>query len=970
MSPVGRLVGRESERAVLDAALAQLRAGRGGICLVAGEAGAGKSALVESVLRSTTVHVLRGRVQANRSTPYGPLRAALLDHLDSVPRAGAEALATHAPSLTLLLPELGPASPTAAPEDVAPAIRTTFERIASQDPTVVFLDDLQWADAATLTLLTSWVASPAPHALLIIGAYRSDELPRTHGVRTLRSLVRRQGGDSHLHIQLGPLSQDQSTTLVRRVLGDEVAPELVAAVHRRANGLPFYLEELAAAIAPAPDGRDGLPPAEVVPESIRDAVLMRVNSLSPSAQEAAEVAAAAGSPLRLDVLIEIIGEEEAVEELLESGLLVEVGDSGRPGQAGFRHDLVREALHSATPWPRRRRHHAALARALARRNAPPSIIAGHWLEGHEPEAARPLLVAAADEACRVHAYRDAKSAIEQALTLWPAGEDDQARLALLDRLGDCAERCGEIAEAVRAWEEVAAAHRAADYAEPLALVERRLAGVHELANDWSRALAARAVAAKEFARAGRGAESANERLALATHLQAAGDLSGALELVRQASGEIDAHTAGAEPPAAALVELRAVTLALEGVILAKLGDGRAGVARTTRALDLALDAGPEALAAQIYYLHADALEHATDYEAALGALRDAVAYCRSRGLDADAHVCLACLTPALRHTGQWDRALELGREVLAVDDAPEVARMVASGEVGLVLANRGSAGPARRHLARAAAFARAYQLLGLEIDTGWGLARADELDGDDDSATRRLRELAAWCVDREERHYCVAALRWASTYFECRGLREDLGSCADILARIAAATGTAEATAAFAHALGETALAEGDVRRAADQFERALELLAPVTVPAEIAETQLRAGAARAAAGDRPKAVEHLVAAFHTARILGARPLAASAKRQLESLGENVTRRLGSSARRAGDEAGLTPREREVLRHVAAGLTNRDIAHTLFLSPRTVDMHVRNLLDKLGCRSRTEAARRAGELALIDTAPA
>ena len=126
------------------------------------------------------------------------------------------------------------------------------------------------------------------------------------------------------------------------------------------------------------------------------------------------------------------------------------------------------------------------------------------------------------------------------------------------------------------------------------------------------------------------------------------------------------------------------------------------------------------------------------------------------------------------------------------------------------------------------------------------------------------------------------------------------------------------------------------------------------------------AGVALAAAGDREKAIARLVAAYHTARALGARPLAALAAHELETLGEDVRRRLGRGAPRLGD-AGLTRRESEVLRLVSKGLTNREIARDLFLSPRTVDVHIRNLLAKLGCRTRTEAARRAAELGLITT---
>lgn len=574
-------------------------------------------------------------------------------------------------------------------------------------------------------------------------------------------------------------------------------------------------------------------------------------------------------------------------------------------------------------------------------------------------------MAAAEAACRIHAYRDAKDAIEQALSLWPAGEEEEARLRLVDRLGDCAQRCGEVARAASAWEEVAAAHRSAGNHQSLAVVERHLAGVYELVNDWSRALAARLMAAEEFARAGSPAEAAGEKLAAADHLRGAGDVSAALAIVIQARRLLGSGMSSAwtnESPERLALRVRA--LALEGVIRASLDEPSRGLNMTDEALDLALRFDLAPLAAEVYYLRSIALEHATQYTAALKAMSDALMICQRRGLDGEAHVCMACLTPALRHTGQWDRALEVGREVLASDDAPEVARMVAAGEVGLILANRGQVAAARRQLAASAAFARAHEIFGLEIETSWALARVEELEGDVQRVIERLRELVARCLAREELHYSVAALRWASSFFGRHALSHELGSCADGLARAADATGTAEALAAVAHALGEGALLEGDTLRASAQFERALELLTGAVVPAEIAETQLRAGTALAAAGDRDRAVERLVNAYHTARSLRARPLVATAVGELQKLGEDVERRLGRAARGA-DRSGLTPREREVLGLLATGITNREIADRLFLSPRTVDMHVRNLLEKLQCRTRTEAVRRAEELSLV-----
>jgi DNA-binding CsgD family transcriptional regulator len=124
---------------------------------------------------------------------------------------------------------------------------------------------------------------------------------------------------------------------------------------------------------------------------------------------------------------------------------------------------------------------------------------------------------------------------------------------------------------------------------------------------------------------------------------------------------------------------------------------------------------------------------------------------------------------------------------------------------------------------------------------------------------------------------------------------------------------------------------------------------------------------ALAAAGERGLAIERLTAVYRTARRLGARPLARAAAEELARLGEKVERRLGRRAAGELEHAGLSRRELEVLRLVSVGRTNREIAQALFLSPRTVDMHVRNILTKLGCRSRTEATRRAVELGLLES---
>jgi DNA-binding NarL/FixJ family response regulator len=174
-----------------------------------------------------------------------------------------------------------------------------------------------------------------------------------------------------------------------------------------------------------------------------------------------------------------------------------------------------------------------------------------------------------------------------------------------------------------------------------------------------------------------------------------------------------------------------------------------------------------------------------------------------------------------------------------------------------------------------------------------------------------------------------------------------------------------EALAGLAHALGETLLLEGDAEQAARHFEHALVLLREAPLPFDVAQIHLRAGVARARAGQRQQAVDHLSDAYRMARKLEARPLAAQAARELTALGEPPERRPGRKPATEIERGGLSQRQIEVLRHIALGRTDREIAQLLFLSPRTVEMHVANCLSKLNCRSRAEAIGRASGLGVL-----
>jgi DNA-binding NarL/FixJ family response regulator len=317
----------------------------------------------------------------------------------------------------------------------------------------------------------------------------------------------------------------------------------------------------------------------------------------------------------------------------------------------------------------------------------------------------------------------------------------------------------------------------------------------------------------------------------------------------------------------------------------------------------------------------------------------------------------------LRELGEWPRTVELCRELIAAHDGNGV-RTIADGALGYIRGLRGELGPARRHLTAGLELARRLDVFSMQVDCAASLAVVADYDSDPGEALERCRFLLTRWEQSEDHHYAVWGLRFAASLFAQSGRIDEAHACADGLTRIATGSGHGDALAALAHALGEIALADGEPELAAEQLGRAVELHRELRIPAERAQILHRSGVALAAAGERELAVERQAEAYRLARQLAARPLAGRAASAIEELGESAEQRLGRAAV-DGEGSSLTRRELEVVRLVAEGRTNREIAAELFLSPRTVDMHVRNILAKLDCRSRVEASIKAGEAGLL-----
>ena len=920
------LVGRDEERERLLAAL-----GRNRLVLVSGEAGVGKTRLAAEAAADGDVLVLAGAARQSTTPPYGPVVEALRSYL----RVEPDGLAACGPlqaHLALLLPELGDSAPASDRATLVEAVRCALDRVAAGRRVLVVLDDLQWSDQATLDLLGALAGVlPVP----VVAVYRSDGLPREHGVRRLRQELRR--GGLLEEIALAPLGREATGELLGGVLGRAPSPGLVAAVHDRTQGLPFFVEEVAAALGPD----DQLP----LPDTVRDAVLLTTAELSAQARVAAEAAAVAGAAFDLD-LVASLSSHAGLAELVERDVVREDGAGG----GAFRHALTRDALYGDVPWLRRRSLHHRIAEALEAGGAPAAAVAVHWTGAREPERARAALLRAAAESEAVHAHRDAAEACRAALDGWPERPDDADRNATLERYARCTELSGDFGEAARAWRELAAM-RAGD-TRALADAQRRLAAVQDLRGDRDAAAAARTIAADSFAAAGCPADAAVERLALANQLRLAARHRDAVGLARQARAEADD---------AQRLDLRARALGLEGMATAKLGDHAAGVEMVRSALALALEHDLTAVAAELYQRLSVALYDASDYRQAHHALDTALGLCRATG-EATAEVaCVSCLAYVLRERGEWEEAAKICHDLIASGSAV----FVAEGLLGAMHAAQGRLTSARRLLTSSLAVSTRIHHYNMRVDALGALARVALATGDAAEARERCRALRSAWESSDDHHYAISGLRWAASVHARHGDLRDAQACVEALSRIASESGYADAVAALGSAIAETALAGGDAATAADQLNRAVEQHRAVDLPFQHAELLLRAGVALHAAGEREPALDRLSEAYRIARRLGARPLAAEAAREVAELGESVAARLGRRAAADAEGAGLSRRELEVVRLVAVGRTNPEIAQELVLSRRTVDMHVRNILRKLDCRSRVEAAGRASELGLL-----
>jgi len=1015
-------VGRTEELARLAAAADRAAAGTPTAVVVGGEAGVGKTRLVGELVASArqagATVLVGGCVElGGEGLPFAPLIEALRGFVRDLDEPELAQLVPGRTRVELarLLPELGPGGPgsagtadgglwtagsTRSPGPVGSPtggpgaglgseqgrlfelLLVLLERLGSERPAVLVVEDLHWADRSTRDLLAFLVRNLRHGRLLLVMTYRSDELHRRHPLRPFLAELDR--GRRAERLELARFGRDEVAAQLAGILGAPAPPELTERIHARSDGNAFFVEELAATAAAGADGE--------LPPSLRDTLLARIELLAEPTQQVLGTVAVGAAAVADPLLAEVAGLPDADllvglrEAVSAHVLLVDAGD----GTYGFRHALVKEAVYAELLPGERTRLHARFATALAGRDAvgdpgPAAELAWHWYAAHDLERALPAAVEAGRAAERAYAYAEAQRQFERALELWdrvPGATAGLDKAELLARAGEAAANAGAADRAVAL---VRGALAEVDPGrDPL------LAGQLTERLGFHLRIAGRPGAMEAYQEAiglvppGPTVERARVLAGLGQALMLRARFAEAIATCEEA---IRVARAAGSPA----VETHA--LCSLGTAMARIEDPDDGLAALGEARRLAAELGLAKDEARACVNLSDLLNDLGRLEEAVAVAMEGIEVASAAGLRRTFGVFLAGnAAAALYNQGRWDETAELTTAYLELGDDEDLNTVTLRQSMAMLDAGRGHFESALGHV-RAARRLAGDEFIAVQYPPNLAAAEAEaaawrgRLEEAAAAVAGGLAALQGPLVDLRACMLLAIGLRVEGERAGLATARHDHQTLAD--ARLVAdelvqwARGTfAGSRVAWRRAVLATCEAEWARVQGEPDPERWLAAVAAWEEsghPYPLAVARWRAAEALLARrGDRALAAELLRRSHAAASGLGAEPLRGELER-LARLGRVDLRPqdpAGAPAAppseptdAAGSALGLTARELEVLTLVAEGRSNRQVAEALFISAKTASVHVSNILAKLGVASRVEAAAVAHRHGLLAGQP-
>ncbi|WP_332662249.1 helix-turn-helix transcriptional regulator [Aeromicrobium sp.] len=955
-TPATPLIGRVRELEQLLEAAGVTDPTARDVVLIGGDAGIGKTRLLRELgarARAAGHRVLAGHCLdlGDSAPPYQPFSEAFA----SLDEAERDELASRFPALGPLLPW-----PSQAPGDgveraeLFASVVAGLDSLATDQPLLLVIEDAHWADASTRHLIRFVLSHGFHGPVHVVVSYRADDLHRRHPLRQALSEWVRLPGVRRLELE--PLDDTDVVDLIRAHGADALDNDSLLAVVRRAAGNAFFAEELLDA---------GLANVDrALPETLADLLLMRLERLDDHARRLVRAAACSDARHDYAVLTKVVGlPEDELDEALRSAIdhkvLTRMGDDSY----WFRHALLAEAVRDDLLPGERRRIHAAYLDALTSgsRRGPAAEIALHALGAGERETAFLASIQAAEDAQRLSGYDEAAQHYEQALTLVEAAPDGLDLVKLVIDAASALVTSGRLLRAVELLRDhlnqlpsdapaedrgrlLVAIGDTAYYANLDSDAEQASLEATKVVPDEPTELRAEVAALR--ARMASNRNRHDDAIEWGERALSIAEQIGAADVIADAKATLTRVMVrtGDDPEKAkrGFLELVEVSRA-DGHVLGEL-----------RGLH------------QLAFVHYNAGE----LDEAEGAFRRGMDRAAETGwawgpygFDGRFFSALICYM-----RGRWDEALAL-RDV--GPDAPAIPDASLAAIALMVHAGRGNVEEVERTLSMRSLWRHE---VAASVHATSGLIELHGLAGDLSAARRAWDDLVelefrAWDEPLFPGAIRLAALligQYASAVpslgrAEQTPLLEQAAELMDFVDRVAEATvpmgpeGVAWHIRVHAEHARLRWLCGVDVPTVdelADLWRRAYEAFIGMDDPYETARSATRLAAVLLTSGAEAEGKRLLGEARATAERLGARPL-------LTELG-------GLTRRPARSEVELTPREREVLEQVSAGRSNGEIATRLFISTKTVSVHVSNILAKLGASGRTEAAAIARRRGLLD----
>ena len=990
------LVGRGDELNALGAALTDADSGHGRTLLVVGESGVGKTRLATALAdraaaRGFTVAIGRA-YPVETGIPYAVFSDAIVPLLRTIEPSVLTLLSRGG---TADLVQLFPALDTTArqspntrgdPAELKARLLWNFAqfltRFAAKRPLVLILENLQWADSASLEMLHFIARQIGNDRVLVIGTHNDPDHRGNPALRAMEQSLRNLGNAQRL--RLGPLTVEAASELIEKMF-DVDAPrvrDFAERLHRWTGGNPFFIDETIKALVEggqlheAHGGWIGWDVEELrVPATIRDAVLTRLADLSPDARAVADLAAVLGSRATHDELAAVSAlADDALVGAVDELRAVDVLTERQEGDAivyDFSHPLLQETLYSELGLARARTLHGAIAESLEqlygnRAAGHSGELAFHYARGDTRRLAGKAiqyLRAAGRDASAKYASREAADYLSAALTI-AEQESSDANIDLVTDLARVRQRLGDYAGALELWARaLASAHEANDLAR-VASIERSMGLAYYWSGAFEDALAHYDAALDAARRVGDRRMEARVLVPKASCLQAIGRSTEAREAVERG---LEVATELSDDALLARVH--------RALLLLYLWTGPAANAQEhgRRAIALAEASGQRTVAWSAHWAlamlagltgHADDVRrHLADAQRIADELRSPLL----RVWTAEVEIEYAA------GIGEWDHAVALAERTI------DIARSLGQRTLlprllvwlGLLYLGRGE-------MERGKAC----------VDEAWELSGAS----DSRNRVRDVHTIVPAHIGRAAYHLAIGEYPQAIRVGE-HGLRiadqsgyvvwaihrlmpiiaeaslwaSDMGRASAIATRM-----RRESTAlgqrlglAWADACDACVeLLHGDAARAVSLLRGATAALEAIPFVPDAARLRRQLARALAETGDREGATRELRGAHEVFAHLGAERELDGTREQLRELGARPpTRSITQGV------AGLTGRELEIVRLVAARRSNKEIGAELGISARTASTHLSNIFVKLGVDSRGALADRAREAGLLDVSP-